>query len=36
MTDLELAGRVERVRSTLMNGVRSMPVRFTAAAVAGR
>ena len=36
MTDLELAGPVERVRSTLMNGIRSMPVRFTAAAVAGR
>ena len=36
MTDLELAGPVERVRSTLMNGIRSMPVRFTAAAVAQR
>ena len=36
MTDLELAGPVERVRSTPMNGIRSMPVRFTAAAVAGR
>ena len=35
MKDLELAGPVERVRSTLMNGIRSMPVRFTAAAVAG-
>jgi cytochrome P450 len=34
MTDLELAGPVERVRSTLMNGIRSMPVRFTAATVA--
>ena len=33
MKDLELAGPVERVRSTLMNGIRSMPVRFTAAAV---
>jgi cytochrome P450 len=31
MTDLELAGPVVRVRSTLMNGIRSMPVRFTAA-----
>ena len=31
MKDLELAGPVERVRSTLMNGIRSMPVRFTAA-----
>jgi hypothetical protein len=31
MTDLELAGPVERVRSTLMNGIRSMPVRFTPA-----
>jgi hypothetical protein len=27
--DLELAGPVERVRSTLMNGIYSMPVRFT-------
>lgn len=36
MTDLELAGPVERVRSTLMNGIHSMPVRFTAAAVAQR
>ncbi|HEX2401580.1 MAG TPA: cytochrome P450 [Mycobacterium sp.] len=36
MTDLELAAPVERVRSTLMNGIRSMPVRFTAAAVAQR
>jgi cytochrome P450 len=34
MTDLELARPVERVRSTLMNGIRSMPVRFTAATVA--
>jgi cytochrome P450 len=34
MTDLELAGPVERVRSTLMNGIRSMPVRFSAATVA--
>jgi cytochrome P450 len=33
MKDLELAGPVERVRSTLMNGIRSMPVRFTASAV---
>ncbi|HTI76579.1 MAG TPA: cytochrome P450, partial [Mycobacterium sp.] len=30
MTDLELAGPVERVRSTLINGIHSMPVRFTA------
>jgi cytochrome P450 len=30
MKDLEIAGPVERVRSTLMNGIRSMPVRFTA------
>jgi cytochrome P450 len=30
MADLELAGPVERVRSTLMNGIHSMPVRFTA------
>ena len=36
MTNLELAAPVERVRSTLMNGIRSMPVRFTAAAVAQR
>jgi cytochrome P450 len=36
MHDLELAGPVERVRSTLMNGIHSMPVRFTAAAVAQR
>jgi cytochrome P450 len=36
MKDLELAGPVERVRSTLMNGIRSMPVRFNTAAVAGR
>ena len=34
MKDLELAGPVERVRSTLMNGIRSMPVRFTAASAA--
>ena len=32
MQDLELAGPVERVRSTLMNGIRSMPVRFKPAA----
>jgi cytochrome P450 len=31
MTNLELAGPVERVRSNLMNGIRSMPVRFKAA-----
>ncbi|HZN83324.1 MAG TPA: cytochrome P450 [Mycobacterium sp.] len=36
MTNLELAAPVERVRSTLMNGIRSMPVRFTAAAVVQR
>jgi cytochrome P450 len=36
MTGLELVGPVQRVRSTLMNGIRSMPVRFTAAAVAQR
>jgi cytochrome P450 len=36
MKDLELAGPVERVHSTLMNGIHSMPVRFTAAAVAQR
>jgi cytochrome P450 len=36
MSGLELAAPVERVRSTLMNGIRSMPVRFTAAAVAQR
>lgn len=29
MRDLELAGPVQRVRSNLMNGIRSMPVRFT-------
>ena len=34
MKDLELAGPVERVRSNLMNGIRSMPVTFTAASVA--
>ena len=33
MKNLELAGPVERVRSTLMNGIRSMPVRFTASTV---
>ena len=31
MNDLELAGPVERVRSNLINGIRSMPVRFTPA-----
>jgi cytochrome P450 len=36
MTDLELAGPVGRVRSTLMNGIHSMPVRFKAAALAQR
>ena len=30
MKDLELAGPVERVRSNLMNGIHSMPVKFTA------
>ena len=34
MKDLERAGPVERVHSTLMNGIRSMPVRFTAASAA--
>jgi cytochrome P450 len=29
MSDLEIAGPVERVRSNLMNGIHSMPVRFT-------
>ncbi|MHC9296090.1 cytochrome P450 [Mycobacterium sp. LTG2003] len=29
MADLELAGPVQRVRSNLLNGIRSMPVRFT-------
>lgn len=29
MPDLELVGPVERVSSTLMNGIKSMPVRFT-------
>lgn len=33
LPDLELAGPVERVRSVLMNGIKSMPVRFTPAAV---
>ena len=33
MKGLELAGPVERVRSTLMNGIHSMPVRFTASTV---
>lgn len=31
MKGLELAGPVERVRSNLMNGIRSMPVRFSPA-----
>ncbi len=30
MKGLELAGPVERVRSNLMNGIHSMPVKFTA------
>jgi cytochrome P450 len=33
MNDLELTGPVERVRSNLMNGIRSMPVRFTPSTV---
>jgi len=36
LTDLELAGPVERVRSTLINGIHSMPVRFTAGGAAQR
>jgi cytochrome P450 len=36
MPGLELAGPVERVRSTLMNAIKSMPVRFTPAAVPAR
>jgi cytochrome P450 len=35
MKDLELAGPVERVRSNLMNGIHSMPVRFTASRPVG-
>jgi cytochrome P450 len=31
MDGLELAGPVERLRSNLINGIRSMPVRFTPA-----
>jgi cytochrome P450 len=31
MNGLELAGPVERLRSNLINGIRSMPVRFTPA-----
>lgn len=31
MKDLEVSGPVERVRSNLMNGIHSMPVRFSAA-----
>jgi cytochrome P450 len=31
MKGLELAGPVERLRSNLINGIRSMPVRFTPA-----
>jgi cytochrome P450 len=30
MADLEVAGPVVRVRSALMNGIKSMPVRFSA------
>lgn len=33
MRDIELAGPVERMRSVLINGVHSMPVRFTPASV---
>ena len=33
MGGLELAGPVERVRSNLMNGIRSMPVKFTPSTV---
>lgn len=33
MSDLELAGPVERTRSVLINGVHSMPVRFTPTSV---
>ncbi|MFY9919897.1 MAG: cytochrome P450, partial [Mycobacterium sp.] len=33
MRGLELAGPVERVRSNLMNGIRSMPVKFTPSTV---
>ena len=33
MKDLELAGPVERVRSNLMNGIRTMPVKFTPSTV---
>ena len=36
MTDLELTGPVERVRSALMNGIKSMPVRFTPALTPAR
>ncbi len=31
LNDLELAGPVERTRSNLINGIHSMPVRFTPA-----
>lgn len=31
MNDLELAGPIERLRSNLINGIKSMPVRFTPA-----
>ncbi len=36
LTDLELAGPVERVRSNLMNGIHSMPVTFTPSTVYSR
>lgn len=36
MTDLQLAGPVERVRSNLMNGIHSMPVTFTPSTVYSR
>jgi cytochrome P450 len=35
MPDLELAGPVVRARSTLMNGIKSMPVRFTPGRIHG-
>jgi len=31
MKDLEVTGPLQRVRSNLMNGIHSMPVRFSAA-----
>jgi hypothetical protein len=35
MKNMELAGPVERMPSTLINGIHSMPVRFTPARRAG-